>query len=66
MSILTSHSKTFVAERIVDQPALRLEQVADVGLEQLRGLAETLFEFVEEAHGGLRDWEGDLGDCMAG
>ncbi len=39
--------KQVLAERIVDQPALRLEQVADVGAQQLFGLVETLCEFVE-------------------
>ena len=47
MSILTSHSNNVVAKGIVDQPALRFEQVADVGAQQLRGLLETLFQFVE-------------------
>ena len=56
----------FVEERLVDQPALGLEEVADVGLEELAGLFETLLEFVEEAHGetgdggrGAGDWRND-------
>ena len=40
-----------VEERLVDQPALALEEIANVGLEQLAGLGEALLEFVEEAHG---------------
>ena len=47
----------FVEERLVDQPALGLEEVADVGLQDLGGLLETLLEAVEKAHGegwGLR------------
>ena len=32
----------FVEERLVDEPALGLEEVADVGLEGLPGLVETL------------------------
>ncbi len=39
--------KQIVAERFVNQPPLRLEQVADVGAQQLFGLFETLCEFVE-------------------
>ena len=32
--------------------SLAFEEVADVGVENLDGLGETAFEFVEQAHGG--------------
>ena len=34
-------------KRLVDQPAAAFENVADVGIEQLGGLFQTLLEFVE-------------------
>ena len=48
---LDQHRPQLVEERVVDQPAFALEQVADVGVEQLRGLSQTLLELVEQAHG---------------
>ena len=44
---LDERSNRSSAECFVDQPALRFEQVADVGVQQLRGLLETLLQFVE-------------------
>ena len=35
---LDQHFRAVVQERVVDQPPLALEEVADVGVEQLRGL----------------------------
>ena len=40
-----------VEKLVVDQPPLALEEVADVGVENLDGLGETALEFVEQAHG---------------
>jgi len=37
---------------LVDQPPFSLEQVADIGEEQIVGLLEALPEAIEECHGG--------------
>ena len=37
----------FVDELVVDQPPLALEEVADVGIEELSSLLQTLLEFFE-------------------
>ena len=43
----------FVQKFIVDEAAFALEKVANVCVQQLRGLLEALFELVENAHGKL-------------
>ena len=44
---LDQRLEQLVEERVVDQPPLGLEEVADVGVQQLRGLLQTLLEFFE-------------------
>ena len=53
---LEEHCPQFVEEGIVDQPALGLEEVADVGLEKLGGLLETLLEAIEKPMGRVEGW----------
>ena len=51
---LDKHVEHVIDELLVDQLPFLLEEVADVGIERLPGLLETLFEFVEYAHGKRR------------
>ncbi len=47
MSVLMSVSNSSADELVVDQLPLALEEVADVGIEELSGLLQTLLEFFE-------------------
>lgn len=40
----------FLKECVIDQPALGLEDVAHIGLQQPRCLLQSLFEFIKESH----------------
>ena len=44
----------FVKKRVVDEAAFLLEEISDIGPEQLGGLGEALLEFIEESHGVRR------------
>ena len=47
---LDEDGQQLVEKRVVDQAALAFEQIADVGIEQLPGLCQTLLDLVEKAH----------------
>ena len=51
MSVLTSISNNSSRNASSTSRPCGLEQVADVGVQQLSGLLQTLLEFFEESHG---------------
>ena len=56
MSDLEQRWPQLIEKRLIDEPPLGLEQVADIGIERPPGLVEALFEFVEKAHGVSRQF----------
>ena len=48
---LDERFEEFLEKRLVDQPARAFKDVADVGIQQLGGLSQSLLEFIEKTHG---------------
>jgi hypothetical protein len=44
----------FFEEFLIDQPSLGLEEVAQIGAQQRRGLFQTLLQFIQQSHGKTR------------